>query len=185
MAGAVSGIIGKFKGDKQASGANATNATQRLGADVGIPPGRPISSDAIDAALDQTGRVYDAVKQAVGPRVQVTNDFADSLRTTLGKIAADVDVTPELKGPKGIVEAFIRRVTAPDIAKIEGRSRHHAAGRHGSTIEKVAGEQPGPRIANTIEQAAARTAGRVHRGRASAIRSLRPPHQHPRCRRNG
>ena len=93
----------------------------------------------LGAAKKETGKVYDAVKTAVGPRVQVTNEFADSLRETLGKVAADVDVTPELKAPGNLKASC--GVTSPDLAKVEGAPGTLRPGVMG-TIEKMAAEQP-------------------------------------------
>jgi hypothetical protein len=110
----VSGTLGKTKPEKAISPANELNATRRLGAEVGVPPGRALSSAEFENLKRDTGKVYEKVKAAVGPDLYVTKDFRESLRGTLRDIHDEIDVNPSLAPAQRIVRAFLKRVEPED-----------------------------------------------------------------------
>ena len=154
---AVSGAAGKVKAEKTISLENEQNAQRQLGGEVGIPEGEAPTEEMRDAAKQVQYDKYDALANAAGPNLQVTNSFRDALAGTLRGINEDIDVNPALRSARSIIRGFVKRVSPADpaLGAIPGKTSPGIF----STIERSAGEQPGPPIMRTLEQAAAGSPG--------------------------
>lgn len=155
---AVSGSVGKTKTEKVLSLDNEKNAAARLGQEVGIPPDEPPTAEARDAAKQIQYAQYDALANAAGPELQVTNDFRDALVGTLRKVDEDIDVNPDLSSSRSILRGFVKRVSPESSAKGEVPGKVAPSNIFG-TIEKSSVEQPGLPISRTIEQASSESPG--------------------------
>lgn len=155
---AAAGLAGKAKTEKIISEPNEANATRRLSAEVGTPEGAALSEGEFTRLKEETGKAYDAVVDAAGPRLEVTNEFRDAVAGTLAKIDASLDVNPSLGNAKKILDGYMRRITAAAKEPLPGEG---GPGIYG-TIEKTAQWQPtAPAfgLSSTIEQARAETPG--------------------------
>ena len=160
---------GRTKEQKIDSAWNNANATKRVGEEVGVKDGQPLIDEVRENAKQEQYKRYDALKNAVGPELQVPNQFRETLSNTLRGLKDESDVNPSVSSAIRVLEGFLKRVAPRDPA-LEPKPGT-ASPNITRTIEKVAQEQPGPRLMRTIEQASSETPG-IH---AYGDRELLPP----------
>ena len=150
---AAAGLAGKAKVEKILSGKNAENATRKLGQEVGVPEGRALDEATFESLKEDAGKSYDAMTKAVGPEIQVTPKFTNAIKSTLNDVTAMIERNPETN--KGMVPA--QRILREWARKAEPQATPPVKERMPieRTLDKAIGEQPGPSIARTIEQASA------------------------------
>jgi hypothetical protein len=133
----VAGLEGKSRTERALSGKNAENAARKLGGEVGVKKGEPLSDEMLDARKEANYKVYRDTEEALGPEVRVTQQFADTVDSIIEAATKEKDITPELADALDVAEGFKRRISG-EKEPLPGTERTPI----GRTIEKTAAEQP-------------------------------------------
>lgn len=149
---AVSGLVGKTKTEKLASSHNEQAATTRLAREVGAKDGTALSPSEFDRLKRETGKDYDALAKAVGPKLELTNEFENALKSTRAgmaeRLAYDAATYEGLRPAMKLVDSYLKKIAPPQVAP---------PNKGGPAIMKTLGEvattQPGLPITRTIEKA--------------------------------
>jgi len=155
---ALSGLAGKARAEKDLSAINAPVASRRFAQEVGIGEDVPLTHENVQNRIREAYAGWDNMVQAVGPRLELTKDYQQALSGTLAKINEKLGENRELNADlipaQRLLMSYLKKFEAPK-APPPGTGAPPIFG----TLEKTAGEQPGPAIARTLEQAAAGTPG--------------------------
>lgn len=150
--GAVSGLVGKTKTERRAASHNEQAATTRLAREVGAKDGTALSPSEFDSLKRDTGKKYDALAKAAGPKLEITNEFENALkgtRASMGeRLAYDAATYDGLRPAMKLIDSYLKKIGAPEVAP-------PMKGGPGimKTLGEVASTQPGPGISRTIEKA--------------------------------
>jgi hypothetical protein len=149
---AASGLVGKTKIEKIVSQKNAETATRNLGQEVGVPEGQALSRDEFNRLEEDAGRNYDAMTKAVGPKLQLSGAFRNTLQDTVNNIGAKIETNPELRPAQRLLRTWLKKTEETSGPRLEQPPIY-------DTLTKTAIEQPGLRLSRTLEQAAAESGG--------------------------
>jgi hypothetical protein len=130
------------------SAGNEINATKRLGNEVGVLDGKPMTPEVLDAAEQPHIQKYRDMEKAAGPEVPVTEEVATSLIETSKKLAEPAQHSPaQYAAAQKIVDWYTDKL---GLRHTDSQSSPPVQG----TINEQLAQQPGPPIVNLIEQVA-------------------------------
>lgn len=121
------GLAGKAKVEKMISEKNAENASRKMGGEVGIPEGAPLSVEEIATQKREAGKAYDALAAGAGPKLAVTQNFQAALKSTLAKMDDEIAFNKEAAKPlmpaRKLLKSFADQTEFPTPATIRAIQR--------------------------------------------------------------
>lgn len=120
---AAAGLTGKTKTEKIISTKNAETATRNLSKEVGAAEGSALSEEEFTNLKRSAGESYEQMTSAVGPKLEIPNDFRLRLQNSLAQIDEALNRNREANRPlipaQRLLKSFEKQTDFPTAATLK------------------------------------------------------------------